>query len=164
MSFDHSTEKSRTCAENFYTFQFNMKACKCNPPCFEVVYEKTIHSMQWPQGNQLQQLKDAIRQSPINQSFQHLTEEDFKKNFIRLQIRFPKTIIHLVTEEELYSAGSFVSEIGGLMGLFLGASLISLVEVFFVIVAFIRNIIQRKTKIENGKKTDVEGQDHEQRD
>eukprot|EP00794_Sanderia_malayensis_P009292 gene9292-10273_t len=164
MSFDHSTEKSRPCAENFFAFQFNMEACKCNAPCFEVVYEKTIHTMQWPQGNQLQQLKDAIRQSPINQSFQHLTEEDFKKNFIRLQIKFPRSIIHLMEEEALYSAGSFVSEIGGLMGLFLGASLISLVEVFFVIMAFIRNIIQRKTRIENGKQTDAGCQEQEEKD
>ena len=78
--------------------------CGCKQPCQQTLYEVT---------------QKQVRQ---------LTPES---RWWRLKIRFKNKMMNSITEYPVYTTQELISQVGGTCGLFLGMSLLSLVEIFF---------------------------------
>ncbi|XP_045176367.2 degenerin mec-4-like [Mercenaria mercenaria] len=140
--------------------------CDCQGPCKEVVFEKTMSSRYWPTHDYMNVLlseiceknssKDITYLNDICENIDNLTYEQYEKyrnNFLRVIIYFEDLNYETISQEPLYESVRFLSDIGGAMGLFLGASVLSLVEflqLFLEIVLYIRGRVManKTTKVQ----------------
>ncbi|XP_077984582.1 acid-sensing ion channel 2-like [Glandiceps talaboti] len=115
------------------------KFCDCPTPCDQSVFETKVSSTYWPSDYILQQLEEE---------FNLTNAESFvRKNFLDLWFYFEELSFEEVDQVESYSSSSLQSDIGGFLGLFLGASLITVSEFLdFILVSFIK-----KYKIYHGR-------------
>ncbi|XP_069113935.1 FMRFamide-activated amiloride-sensitive sodium channel-like [Argopecten irradians] len=139
--------------------------CSCTNPCMENVYTKTISSHSWPRQEYLiHQIiplicEDTERaQKVINitgytcDDFvlrDDLPEEavrPFEDNFVKLEVYFEDVNYEHIEEVDAYDVYQYLSDIGGATGLFVGASVLSLVEVVQIIVEVIKYAVNRLTK------------------
>jgi amiloride-sensitive sodium channel len=96
-------------------------SCICLPSCFEVVYEKEISSARLGAGNF--QMSEEIVMGK---------KADFlQKNVAVVHVYFQEKVFRSFTKGELIGFTEFLSNTGGLLGLFLGFSVISLVELIY---------------------------------
>ncbi|KAK3095812.1 hypothetical protein FSP39_019504 [Pinctada imbricata] len=64
-------------------------------------------------------------------------------NFLRIVIYYEDLNYQLITEEPLYSIYRFIADIGGTLGLFIGASLVSVMELLQVALAVINYLCKK---------------------
>ena len=88
-------------------------ACECATACNYTVYEKTISYSTFPANYALNE-----------------THEDYfsRDNSVAVNVYFETLNIQVETTSDAYGAVALLSDIGGQLGLFLGASVISVVE------------------------------------
>ncbi|XP_069113934.1 FMRFamide-activated amiloride-sensitive sodium channel-like [Argopecten irradians] len=139
--------------------------CPCTNPCLENVYTKTISSHSWPRQKYLiQEIIPLICEDTERaQKVLHITgytcddfllRDDlpeaavrpFEDNFVKLDVYFEDLNYEHVEEADAYDVYQYLSDIGGATGLFVGASVLSLVEVVQVIVEVIKYAVNRLTK------------------
>ena len=110
--------------------------CACKPHCFDETYSYTTSRNPWPSMLQLSTLSKLVNKLE-GVSNRSLTLEDLRERLFKVSISYA-TFKELAHEEvPVYDASSIAGDIGGQMGLCLGASLISLVEVFSLLVTCI---------------------------
>lgn len=63
----------------------------------------------------------------------------FKDNFLKLVVYYEDLNFEDISEEPLYDEYRFLADIGGTLGLFLGASLLSFVELFELLVEILNH-------------------------
>ncbi|KAL4239574.1 hypothetical protein ACF0H5_000385 [Mactra antiquata] len=130
--------------------------CKCREPCSEFVYSSTMSSRYWPTDEYLEILlaeicdKENVSASWTdvcdkyrNKNLDYFDLERERNNFVRALIYFEDLNYERITEEPLYEGVRFLSDIGGTLGLFLGASVLSIVEVLQVIMEIILHLIHK---------------------
>ena len=102
---DHN--ETISCFRQFYALYSHnssfLDECVCPPPCKETFYE-IFHKQ-----------VDVIGD----------------ENVWSLKIRFKSKMVKVIKEYERYSAEELISNVGGLCGLFLGMSMLSLAEIVF---------------------------------
>ncbi|KAL5013093.1 hypothetical protein ScPMuIL_011644 [Solemya velum] len=108
--------------------------CDCPLPC-----ESTTYGTQVTYG--------AYPSMFINEVFKNLFgDHDFSRNFLELRLYFDSHMMTTVEQLPQYtSLGSVLANVGGQIGLFLGASIISVIELLELIVLVVR-IYSRKAK------------------
>ncbi|XP_056009450.1 acid-sensing ion channel 1B-like [Ostrea edulis] len=108
------------------------KGCKCKRPCVMYQYKTSISYARF--------MSDFMNTYFLTKGF-FLSNEYSKDNFIELKIYYDSLIETAVTEVPEFNIFEMLSDIGGLMGIFLGASLLSLVELleFFILLLRPRN-------------------------
>ena len=115
--------------------------CFCPEPCFEVNYPATTATNIWPRMFELKRIQAEFA-SLLNFTQNGTADTNYiQKRFAKVSIYYEELINTDETEEELYGISSLISEIGGLMGLFLGCSVISLAELLWLFGMSIRSII-----------------------
>uniref|UniRef100_A0A182J6D0 Uncharacterized protein n=1 Tax=Anopheles atroparvus TaxID=41427 RepID=A0A182J6D0_ANOAO len=92
--------------------------CNCLPACTSVQYDAEISQAGFDWSN----LISAFRQS---------LEDDEGAQFARLSIYFKEAQFITSKRSELYGLTDFLANCGGLLGLFMGVSLLSLAEMFY---------------------------------
>ena len=68
---------------------------------------------------------------------------DFKKNILSLTIYYPDLSYTKISESPKLSTSNLISNIGGTMGLYVGISLLSLVEIIELIIEIILIIMKK---------------------
>ncbi|KAK3580736.1 hypothetical protein CHS0354_005746, partial [Potamilus streckersoni] len=148
--------------------------CNCSPPCKERVFEKTISGRSWPnkdyltnvlvqemceQKNNTNSTSSKSLSIPCqylkNQTFEAHADE-YQYNFLRVVIYFEDLNYESIEQEPLYEATRFLSDIGGALGLFTGASVLTIVELLQLIaeiIIYFSNKRHYKTKVEAFKQT-----------
>ncbi|XP_060554639.1 degenerin mec-10-like [Ruditapes philippinarum] len=127
--------------------------CDCFSRCEQVVYSSTVSSSSWPHKHYLRNvlLTDICKRKPeslehigdpsrpvcdkITVHFEGMTdaEEDaISRNFLAVYIYFQDLTYEVISEQALYNTERFLSDIGGAMGLFVGASVLTCVEILQV--------------------------------
>ncbi|XP_055644078.1 pickpocket protein 28 [Toxorhynchites rutilus septentrionalis] len=96
--------------------------CSCLPGCFEISYSMYLTTAELCIG------KFKIREKLLTQNDSYA-----RANIALVYIFFSDTYFRSFTKGELVGFTDFLSNIGGLLGLFMGFSLISLAEVFYFI-------------------------------
>ncbi|XP_060598498.1 amiloride-sensitive sodium channel subunit alpha-like [Ruditapes philippinarum] len=141
-------------------------ACHCNGPCQETVYAKTLSSTFWPNNDYLDILISDICKTKNTTHFwsyacsslsylQNYELDYYRNNFLRVLIYYEDLNYETITEEPMYESVRFLSDIGGAMGLFLGASVLSFVEFVQLILEvflFLKHKNERHTRVVDFKK------------
>ena len=110
-------------------------SCKCGIFCDEEVYETQTSRIPWPQKWKAEEL---------TRTFPNLTSSTIRQTFIKLTIYYEEISEFRYTEEEKYSIMNVWTDFGGQMGLFIGASLISFVEILLLLLGCLQQILKKK--------------------
>ncbi|XP_031568813.1 acid-sensing ion channel 2-like [Actinia tenebrosa] len=98
----------------------NLAACWCSMPCMERYFETTISYSKFP---------NKVGISIIQKRFKlNRSEEYIRNNLVYLQIGFVELAYQVDEQIPAYGPSSLFGDIGGNMGLFLGCSLLTVVE------------------------------------
>jgi hypothetical protein len=118
-----------------------MESCvaECPEECNSEIYELTLSSAQFPtitygqrlieESSFLRGLVDSLAKS--NSDLER--HEIVKRNVLALNVFYDKLAYTFIEESPKTEIADLISNIGGLAGLFLGVSFLSLLEVFEVI-------------------------------
>uniref|UniRef100_A0A182VZA7 Pickpocket n=1 Tax=Anopheles minimus TaxID=112268 RepID=A0A182VZA7_9DIPT len=121
-------------------------SCTCLPGCFEISYIPDVTTAELQVG------KFGIRETLLD----NVKDEQYARNNLALIYIFVKdTYYRSFTKGELVGFTDFLSNVGGLLGLFLGFSIISLIEVIYYM-TLRPYCARRKQKRTNGKEHNVE--------
>ncbi|KAL5291210.1 hypothetical protein ACFFRR_010551 [Megaselia abdita] len=119
--------------EEFQEIEKNPNAetkCNCLPACTSITYDAEISNTKFTY--------DSNEGSS-------LTSRNFPYQITALRIFFKENQYLASSRSELYGLTDFLANVGGLLGLFLGISAISLAElVYFVMIRFNFNLFSRK--------------------
>uniref|UniRef100_A0A915B2H7 Degenerin n=1 Tax=Parascaris univalens TaxID=6257 RepID=A0A915B2H7_PARUN len=111
--------------------------CVCHQPCHETNYEVTYSSARWPSGT------TKIMECEVNDD---LCMERYRKNAAMLQIFYEELNYETLTEAPAYTLTSALADLGGLTGLWIGSSVVSLLEIAALIVYCAQAYVRKKRK------------------
>jgi len=162
---DVSNRTLRGCVENVNSAVLNGNVdCKCPTRCSEQVYTYFWSGRKWPH---IAYLNDVLIDEVCRRDYQKyfylnlceryknntLTDNDLERmfgDFVAVNVYFEDLNYEIMKEEPLYNTVRFLSDIGGAMGLFTGASALTYFEILQVIVEigiFFRN--RRRSTVNN---------------
>ncbi len=143
--------KNLTANETAYCYskmyqEFDTKICNCSTPCREVSYDVKVKRKPWPQKWLTKKYKKLFAQA-LNKTEKELSDEENFGNFLKISIYFDDFVTTSIREEELYSYENLISDIGGLMGFYLGASIVSIIEMIWLVMKWLKSKIQMSTRV-----------------
>ena len=134
----------------------DFSSCNCALPCFQTKFYKSASYSKWPSTVDLTSYK-SIFSAALGLNRSAMTDEFVRNNFLMINIFFGDMSYQKITEVEEYTMAKLVSEVGGQMGIWLGASMFSVIEVLFLFCKLsrrlftIRKATKRDVTIENLK-------------
>jgi hypothetical protein len=113
---------------------------ECTTSSYEVSYTNKIY----PTKNRINELKTKkeITSKFINPS--NVSDEDIASSVVKIRIYYDKMSYRLLKEVPKVSELSLISNIGGTMGLFLGISLLTLIEILEISIIVISSFLNRR--------------------
>ncbi|XP_006818455.1 acid-sensing ion channel 1-like [Saccoglossus kowalevskii] len=114
-------------------------ACNCPVSCHQSIYEAKVSSTYWPAAHILKEVGEIFNLSD--------PEGFVRKNYLDVWFYFQELSFEEIIQEEAYSASTLQSDIGGFLGLFLGASLVTVGE----FMDFLWIFCMKKYNISRGK-------------
>ncbi|KAL6730601.1 hypothetical protein Aduo_001563 [Ancylostoma duodenale] len=115
--------------------------CSCDPPCLETAYITTASIAKFPAGNYFvatdntQGVAGSCDDQNANFSgFPHTCRDWYENNALLLQVFFETLKYESYTESPSYGISAVLNDLGGHAGLWLGLSVISVVEVCGLII------------------------------
>ena len=119
-------EFNQTCLESL---KFDPSSTSCNMPCYEVRFEiKAQSETRWPLEPKLSRLRETVS----NIFKFNVSNEYIYSHFGKVLIAYDALDVVHYEEKPKYNTQKVLSDFGGLIGIYLGASLISMVEIFIV--------------------------------
>ncbi|KAF8363029.1 unc-105 [Pristionchus pacificus] len=108
--------------------------CPCHQPCLETNYEVTYSAARWPSG------AAKVMECMANDN---ACLAKYRSNSAMIQIFYEELNYETLIETEAYGIASFMADLGGVTGLWIGASVVPLCElialVFICAQAYYRN-------------------------
>ncbi|CAH1789854.1 unnamed protein product [Owenia fusiformis] len=115
----------------YYLSQTNRLGCDCPLPCLELGFEESLHSSEWPSAQYYPLMMQKLTDSNIISEGQLKIMNDLKttrENFVRLHVYYKDMILESLEEFEAYTVDSLIGDIGGILGLFIGMSVLTIAE------------------------------------
>ena len=103
--------------------------CKCSLPCYKEYYKSNVMQTVWPQEWHSQTFQELLRVDSMNDMNGSISIIDIRKRLVKVVIYYSDLAEYSYEEKELYDIAAILSDFGGQMGLFVGASVISMVEI-----------------------------------
>ncbi|ULU04323.1 hypothetical protein L3Y34_017240 [Caenorhabditis briggsae] len=122
--------------------------CYCHQPCQETNYEVTYSSARWPSGS-------AKVMECLPGDFMCL--EKYRKNAAMVQIFYEELNYETMKETPAYTLTSVLADLGGLTGLWIGASVVSMLEIVSLICMAANGYYKDKTE---ERKSSLSAQSH----
>lgn len=126
----------------------HMNDCDCPLPCEEEVYQTKVNRLPWPMQWQRELLRGQLNTHAAG-SDASIGEHFTRNHLLKLNIYYSDLIEFTYTEEESYGKMSIVSDFGGQMGLFIGASVISFVELIILLFHCIKSWNDKRKNVES---------------
>ncbi|XP_070534564.1 uncharacterized protein [Ptychodera flava] len=122
----------------YFLFQNGDIACKCSQSCFDVIFGTRLSLSRWPSDKADKTVTNIIKQRT---STTGLDKEQIRANLLKVVIYYEDLNSQSMTETPAYKFFSLFSDLGGSLGLFIGVSLVTVVEFFEYILDTIRILI-----------------------
>ena len=133
----------RQCLSHF-TKEFKPAAkCDCPLLCYELSYRYRASRYPWPQRWKMPQYSKYFAKA-LNIASTDVNETYVRNNFLMLDVFFEDFTYEEITEEAVYDGDSLMSDVGGHLGLLLGASIISVIEFIWLLLRVIIKKPKRK--------------------
>nr|XP_054756138.1 degenerin unc-8-like isoform X1 [Lytechinus pictus] len=113
--------------------------CSCPSPCEEFKYLRTPSSSIWPSERYEEHIFRRLNITN-NEILTHILQSNdlSRKNILRLKIFYEDLNYEVVEMVPVYTIPSVLGSVGGLMGLYIGMSFISVFEVLFLVLRVIK--------------------------
>jgi hypothetical protein len=118
---------------------------ECPVECKKIIFTKTLTTNDFPTRSYADLLKKnpkVISQFPPGTN---ITYDLLRENFLVVRVFYDSLTFTQITESEKISPFNFLSIIGGTASLFLGISLLSIVEIIEIVIEVLILMFQRKT-------------------
>jgi hypothetical protein len=138
--FDYVYQKQiKPCADQNQTFCLNevgvefsnnikeICANECPLECEYITYETSMSQLDYPSRQHFDDLKKRFKE------YENMSIDEYKKTHFRLNIHFKSSEYTEIREMPKTSAIELISNLGGVLGIFLGLSIFSFVEVFEIL-------------------------------
>ena len=129
--------------ENFHSI--DVKQCDCAPHCYEETYSITTSRNPWPLKWQRSTLSNMVNNLEGVQN-RNLSLEQIRDRLTKVSIYYETFKETIYEETPLYDFVSISSNLGGQMGLFLDASIISIAEILWLLAMFMKKKFDRKSR------------------
>ncbi|XP_072014468.1 acid-sensing ion channel 2-like [Amphiura filiformis] len=120
-----------------YLHDHNALACDCGQQCNTRYFTKTVSQSAWPSQVYLQHLLRTIH-SISDKTIDVNDKESVQENLVRLEVFFEELNYAVTKEVPAYEEESLFSDIGGTAGLYIGYSLITIMEYLAVGILLMR--------------------------
>ena len=124
---------------NEISFADSMRQCGCDLACNSTFYTSSKFSSSWFSNEKMMVLESTLKR----EAGLDFTESDIRRNFTILNVYYNSYLTSLETEEFTYDVSALCSDVGGMMGLFCGASAFSIVELVFVFIISVLTLPMR---------------------
>ncbi|XP_071981568.1 epithelial sodium channel subunit gamma-like [Engystomops pustulosus] len=141
----------RDCVK-LYEFKFAHDELNCHCPlqCKEEIYELTVSGSQWPSSAFIENFSKDLREWGGQMKDVADNPALIRDNFVKVVVYFKQLNFELIEEEPSMTEINLISNMGGLVGLWVGFSVCTLAEFFEllldVILLFIRRCIRTRHK------------------
>lgn len=119
----------------------NAKKCNCPLQCYEETFFPMVSQSLWPAPSDLPYYK-KIFASSLGLNATTMTDEFVYSNFLKINIFFSELAYEQVTEMPEWTSQKLVSDIGGQMGIWIGASLFSILELIIFLFYFVKSKLE----------------------
>ncbi|OWF36335.1 Degenerin-like protein unc-105 [Mizuhopecten yessoensis] len=162
--YSDRTDALRNCAESTNDFRcatavtqdflIGTRTCYCPNACNETIYSRVFSGRLWPSQDYLNELMESAcskydldyRSCPLHT----LTHAEKSMNFLKINVYYEDLNYQYLSEEPEYELMNLLSDIGGSLGLFLGASALSIGEVFELLVELSCYFVQKRRNLKGG--------------
>lgn len=123
---------------------------QCPEECNSLTYELSSFSSKYHTSGYLNQLLNGTF---ISRKYPNMTIDELKDNIVKFRVFYPQLEYKVISQSQQYTLSDTISNLGGSMGLLLGASLISLLEIVELLLNFLFMIwaMVREKVAKNGK-------------
>jgi hypothetical protein len=146
-----------------------ISACECYPPCEEISYDVSYSLSKWPSESfdgeeayidifhaegypaRFNTERDAAKLELYGNYFDPTNRREAMKDFARLNVYIADSNVVKIMETEDYSHSQLLSDLGGQLGLWVGISVITLVEVLELILDGIKSFSRKHGPCSKGK-------------
>ncbi|XP_070532973.1 amiloride-sensitive sodium channel subunit beta-2-like [Ptychodera flava] len=128
-----------------YFYQAGLLVCDCQQSCSEVTFSKAISQALWPSAPFLPHLLNSIHASNRKTWVIH-DKESAREDLVRLEVYFEDLSYNFISEEKAYSITQLLSDTGGSLGLYVGLSVITLIE-FIEYLVLMFGAMRRRRKV-----------------
>nr|XP_058963582.1 amiloride-sensitive sodium channel subunit beta-like [Pocillopora verrucosa] len=144
---DGSDKDAVACVNSAFD-KYHQGACEkgCQEKCWEDLFKTTLSLSKWPSRH----FENILVRSLDEKDLKNYST-DLSDNFLRLKIYYGELNYEVIAEELAYTSARFLSDIGGIMGMWIGISALTCVEAL-ELMASLCSMILRKFK---QKRTDV---------
>lgn len=119
---DTRRRNTRLCVEEvMFQAEEKVSTCKCPPRCQVINYDKTVSMTKWPTRED----KVTFDRGKANINFQNLA---------KVTVYFQTMTCQEVRQEKAYTTAKLFSSLGGILGMYVGFSFLSLFEILEVFV------------------------------
>uniref|UniRef100_K7E9H1 Uncharacterized protein n=2 Tax=Ornithorhynchus anatinus TaxID=9258 RepID=K7E9H1_ORNAN len=120
----------------FYEFRFahDMLNCQCPLQCKEELYELTVSGSQWPSTAFIENFSKDLKEMGGQMSIIANDPALIRDNFVKVVVYFKQLNYELIEEEPSITEIDLISNMGGLVGLWVGFSVCTLAEFFELLV------------------------------
>ncbi|ESO09386.1 hypothetical protein HELRODRAFT_168367 [Helobdella robusta] len=146
-----ANESLTTCANNVWKAYENeslLCSSKCTVPCRETIYKPIISRENWPSSNYLADIQNI---PSLRKIAKYLSDYEGERDYGQFIVYIQDFSYTTIEESEAYQIMQFTSDVGGILGLYIGFSLLTVVE-FFELAVDIIGIIGYQVYL-NGRTT-----------
>ncbi|KRY37643.1 Degenerin mec-4, partial [Trichinella spiralis] len=134
--------KARECLENVIQKSGGLHGsfsgkCDCRQPCVQYVYDMSFSAAKWP--------TPSIELDDCNDTAEECIRK-LKKNALSLEIYFEQLNYEVLKELQAYQWVNLMADFGGQLGLWMGVSVITIIEVLVLIYEVIKICCTRRKK------------------
>eukprot|EP00794_Sanderia_malayensis_P004035 gene4035-biopygen2513 len=119
-------------------------AIPLTPECDNVVYMPRVTQTPWRQSSLNSKMKQELAKT-FNLKKSQVNLDFLKQNIIHLIVYFDDFTTESISEQPQYTIESLMCDFGGLMGLLIGASTISIVEIVYICAQMLLNKKAKRT-------------------
>ncbi|XP_038073461.1 amiloride-sensitive sodium channel subunit beta-like [Patiria miniata] len=119
-------------------FEDDLLQCNCFTACRETTFKLGVSSSRWPSERYEEHLYSRI--SATNEKAARLMQsvEQTRKNLVRLRVYFEELNYQSITQSPKYTVEALLGSLGGLFGLYIGFSVITISEVVLFLLKLIK--------------------------
>ncbi|XP_048585725.1 degenerin deg-1 isoform X2 [Nematostella vectensis] len=123
----------------------SMSSCNCPPACREDVFTTSMSSSVWPTRSYMSNVLNTLPQG--SQAQKVVTNlSSARENMAHVMVYFPTLMQESIVQKPAYQIESLLGDIGGQMGLFIGISVLTLVEFIALLWDLIAIVIFKNKK------------------
>lgn len=120
-----TTDREHKCIENVVAMYANDDLlCDCNLPCYQKNYDTHVSQSKWPSANKVSEML-ALVESEFGIK---IDENGHQDQLAAIEVFYSQLQYDEIRQVSAYSLDNFLSDLGGILGLFIGASVFSAID------------------------------------